>query len=154
MKIGSIALGVVVLSGCVKRPPRPPEPVVLQTSLAPADVVPRAVSVLVNAGFQVTTADTRSAVVAGTRTGSPQQQQGAVQCSFSAGSIAYREGLATLAIRVSAAPADSGSRVTISAQTTTNLTGLPGAHTPADAKRADCVSAGTVERRIADELRR
>ncbi|HKO17077.1 MAG TPA: hypothetical protein VJU87_12620 [Gemmatimonadaceae bacterium] len=153
MKIGPIALGVVALSGCLRRPPRPPEPLTLQSPLAIADVVPRAVSVLLSAGLQVTTADVRTGEIDGTRTATPQEQQGAVQCSFSAGSIAYREGLTTLAIRVSATPADSGSNVTISARTTTDLSRLPGALTPADSSGVACMSSGLVERRVAEALR-
>ena len=152
MKAGPLLLGLV-LAGCIKAPPKPPEPLTLHSVRAPGDVVSAAVSVLANAGFQVTAADVRTGTVAGIRTGSPRELEGLVQCPFTAGSIAAREALTRLTIRVNAVSDSEGSNVTVAGTVSTDLSRIPGQLVDSVASTGDCRSSGAIERRIGEALR-
>lgn len=148
-----LLLGAAV-AGCVKAPPNAPEPLSVHSARTPGEIVPAAVSVLANAGFQVTAADVRTATVEGIRTGSPRELEGIVQCPFTAGSIAAREALTTLTLRVTAAPSDSGgSNVNIAGTVKTDLSRVPGQSADSTSFSAECRSSGAIERRIAESLR-
>lgn len=131
----------------------PPAPVALSVARSPGDVVRIAAQTLTSAGFEITTSDEAGGILTARLTRSPETHGDAITCSYDRTSAAGRGGRATYTESIVARSAATGSEVTITPRVVTEYSQLPRLMgVQMTDSETDCVSAGTIERRVAAAL--
>lgn len=148
MLVGSLVVG------CTRPAPLvPPQPARLTTARPVAESIRLAARALIEAGFEVTTADEASGVLTARLVRSPENHGTALACSYERTSAPGRGGRSTYTVSLVARPVGSVSEVTIAPRVVTEYSQLPrlmGAQFPES--ETDCVSSGEIERRLAAAL--
>ena len=108
---------------------------------------------LVTAGFQVTQADSLGMELTASRSSLANGNEEFVICQLPRNSGAAANRATTLRIAFSAKPADGGSDLVVASRVTTSYPGYDGTPMAMPTNESDCISNGTMERRLADALR-
>ena len=142
---------LVLLVACLKAPP-PPAPSQLTVAKPTSEVVQIASRELAAAGLEITNTDAAAGLVVARRARTPSAHGGDVTCRYQKGSIADERAEATLVVTVNARPSNTGSDVQITSTVRTDRSNLPSPF-KAGPNDVDCVSSGSIEKRLADALR-
>jgi hypothetical protein len=146
-------VAVLLAVSCVGSPLTAPAPLNFHSSHSARDAVQVAAVSLVNAGFHVVQSDSIGNALTATRTATHNGNQEYVTCALPKGSGAAANRETVLSLNFRAAPADTGSTVSVSSTVTTTYPGYEGTTMQVAASATDCVSNGTIERQLAAALR-
>lgn len=149
-----LPLVIAALSaGCLARPITAPAPLTFHVTRSPNDATRTAVLALVSDGFRVTQTDSVGTAIEATRTATHNGNQDFITCELPKGSAAAANRETTLHISFRAAPAGEGSEVTVSGRVVTTYPGYEHTAMQTPPSETDCVSNGTMERRVENALR-
>jgi hypothetical protein len=150
----TLPLAIAALSlGCLARPATAPTPLSFHVMHSAREATQTAVLALVNDGFRVTQTDSVGMAVDATRTATYNGNQDFVICQLPKQSAAAANRETALLISFRATPAATGSDVTVSGKVTTTYPGYANTSMETGPSETDCVSSGTMERRIRAALR-
>jgi hypothetical protein len=153
MRRNLLLLSLALAAACVTPPPKPPQPAPLHSSRAATEVAKIAAYGLHSAGFRVTQTDEWGEALEGVRTATANANEQYIICHLpkNAGAVAYRE--TAFVVTLEAKPTQSGSDVTIRSVVHTSYPAYAGTAMAIAPNDTDCVSNGTMERRLADAVR-
>lgn len=143
----------LLLAGCLATRPTAPAPVSFHSSRSAKDATQAAAVTLAGASFRVEQSDSTGTALRASRTATHNGNQEFVVCSLPKGSDAAANRQTVLTLSFRAAPAASGSDVTISTSVATSFPGYEGTATQVPATDRECVSNGTIEQQLKGVLR-
>lgn len=143
---------VLVGVACVNQPLVAPTPLSFHSTRSARDATRAAALALVDAGFRVAQSDSIGYALSANRTATHNGNAEFVTCSLPSGSAAAANRETTLLVTFKAAPAQSGSDVTVGSTVKTEYPGYEGTSIQVPPSDTLCVSNGTIERRLQTAL--
>jgi hypothetical protein len=142
-----------VAAACLGPPPQAPEPLNLQSPRPVRDVVQTATVTLVGAGFNVVQTDSVGRSIVASRIAGGNGNEPFISCLLPRNSAGAANRESTIRIAFTASPSNDGSGITIESTVKTTYPGYDGTPMALATDETECVSNGTMERRLADALR-
>jgi hypothetical protein len=149
-----LPLAIALLAtACLGHPLTAPTPLAFHSARSARDATRSAAVALVDAGFRVEQSDSIGYALKASRTATHNGNAEFVTCSLPSGSAAAANRETTLMISFQAAPAPTGSDISIGSSVKTAYPGYAGTDVQVPAADTLCVSNGAMERRLETALR-